>query len=662
MSIPGGIVCYVTRSGSGSMIRGLRLVAAGLAREWTAPEAQSVSSVDSDGPSPAVGAARAGAEFIAQTLAQVGMKRLSAVCLDADGAVCAWLSAPSPEASIVRATIEQSSLEADASGAGVGAARLLSLSTAAPGTGSISDVSVQALATPSRGIEGGRAAGGAGTGGGVRGFASRLRPGKSVERAPASKERYAVLAVPDAPVRVLIDELDARGIEIGAVVTLWHAMASGWDPGAGEGESAPPTAVVLVEPEGRLVWSWSRGGELLAGGTMRLSTFSARAEPGKALAPVDGGAAGGGAPAHAGVSVDFSVADAGRLAMDWLAWSAQLGQCPRRVVCLASPNTGSSASGDGPAVLGRLLARVWPGTTIDAVVHADAVGATLGRLAGLGPRPSHPSTAETNARDALPPGQRPRSALTDLSTRPGRADRAQYRWAAGAMVALALLVGATAWQIYRSVDAVRERAADAIKQRSTVLDELRVLVKDDNLPRLGRTQLDDRLAGAQKQLQDVLKVLRPPRPVLDETARLLEALDGIPGVKLTEYEINTVLARATLLLPAPGDDASPEEIERSRSAGPTVLERLRDSPGVLAWKGEAPAFSPQGQRRYMLTALWPEKFEPVKRTPRSRAAPPSQTPAVPGSVPTDPGENPATTPEPGQTPADTQKPTQTSHK
>lgn len=647
MSIPGGIVCYVTRSGSGSMIRGLRLVAAGLAREWTAPEAQSVSSVDSGGPSPAVGAAQAGAEFIAKTLEQVGMKRLASVCLDADGAVCAWLSAPSPEPSIVRATIEQSSLEADASGAGVGAARLLSLSTAAPGTGSISDVSLQALATPRA------AADGQDSGGGVATLASRLRPGRSKTRMPASKERYAVLAVPDAPVRVLLDELDARGIEVGAVVTLWHAMASGWDPRSGEGESAPPSAVVLVEPEGRLVWSWSRGGDLLAGGTMRLSTFSTRAETGSTLAPVDAQATATAAPAHASVSVDFSVADAGRLAMDWLAWSAQLGQCPRRVVCLASPNTGSSAGGDGPAVLGRLLARVWPGATIDAAVHADAVGATLGRLAGLGPERPQLSKQEP---DALPPGQRPRTALTDLSTRPGRADRAQYRWAAGALVALALVVGAAAWQVYRSVDGVRERTADAIKQRSAVLDELRVLVKDDNLPRLGRTQLDDRLSGAQKQLQDVLKVLRPPRPVLDETARLLEALDGIPGVKLTEYEINTVLARATLSLPAPGPDATPEEIERSRSAGPTVLERLRDSPGVLSWKGEAPAFSPQGQRRYLLSAIWPEKFEPVKRVPKPRPAPAAPAnPPAPGT-PADPSQNPVTPPP------DADKPTQTSHR
>src|SRR5207244_1332465 len=128
----GGVVCYIERSGGGTGIRRLRLVAAGLARTWTAPEGRSVSSVDA-GPGPALGAARAGATWMAGTLGGVGLSRLAGVYGEAGSAGGQW------------------------------------------------------------------------------------------------KRRYAVGAVEVAVVRVLLDELDARGVEVGRVVTLWHAMAAAWD-------------------------------------------------------------------------------------------------------------------------------------------------------------------------------------------------------------------------------------------------------------------------------------------------------------------------------------------------------------------------------------------------------------------------------------------------
>ncbi|HVU62385.1 MAG TPA: hypothetical protein VHC70_00300, partial [Phycisphaerales bacterium] len=127
----GGVVCYIERTPGGAGIRRIRLIAAGLARQWTAPDPSTVSSVggaDSPGHSQ-ISVVHAGATWIAETLNQVGLKRLAAICVDAEGSICAWLSAPSPEPAIVRATITQSGVDGDVTGAGVGAARLIAEST-----------------------------------------------------------------------------------------------------------------------------------------------------------------------------------------------------------------------------------------------------------------------------------------------------------------------------------------------------------------------------------------------------------------------------------------------------------------------------------------------------------------------------------------------------
>jgi hypothetical protein len=632
--MPGGVVCYIERGGGGAVIRRLRLVGAGVVRQWTAPE----RSLAPDEAGPGVAAARAGARWIAEALSSVGVRRLAGVCVDADGAVCAWLSAPSPDPSVVQATIAQSAAESDGSGAGVGAARLLAMSAPDGAAGLAGDTSVQALATIDPNDEAAA----------PRRALSLRRPAAAT---PGAKHRYAVLAVPDAPVRVLLDELDALGVEVACALSLWHALASAWDAGAGSRSSrvvasdAPPAAVLMVDPAGSLVWAWTREGELVAGGAMRLATRARGLErdaAGNSSAASDGlitaqqaaAAKNPSPPADAPTPmgpgedvalIDFTPADAGRLTMDWLAWSAQLGHCPRRVVCLSVPTLtgGPDAGSGGPEALARNLARVWPNATIDGAVHQDPVGATLARLAGLGAQGDDPAPAPADA-SALPVEQRPRAVLTGLSSRPGRADRRLYQWVAAALAAGALVVGALGWKVQQSSDDARAAAADLSAQRLKLLKDLESRGVD---PTLSKTpfKAPERLNAALGRLREQAAQLKPPRPYLTELVRVLTALKGVndgvtdpepaaPGeppapsrkTLLSEIDMSPVAASVKLTVP----DAV---------LGPQILDRLQHLPGQLPWEGVYPATftSTTSGRAYTLTALWPT-------TP-----PPAATPAKP---------------------------------
>lgn len=625
----GGVVCYLERAGGGSMIRRVRLVAAGMSRTWTAPEGSAVSSVGGEGggEGAAVGAARSSAQWVAQSLESVGLKRLAAVCADADGSVCAWLSAPNPEPAVIEATIAQSGADADGTGAGIGAARLLAMSAGSGAGGNIGDVSLQALATLERTDE-------------TPALKDRMRAGL-MRRSPATtggrKSRYAVLAVPDAPLRVFMDELDALGVEVEAVMGLWHAMAAAWDPDLRKARTddhlvssdQPSSAVVLVEPAGRLVWAWTLAGELVAGGSMRLATVTRSNEPGAAqagegaLATTDPNvstrrvAPAAGEGPEASTMVEFSSADAGRLVMDWLAWSAQLGQCPQRVVCLACPKLGSP-DGGGPESLARLMARVWPNATIDGVAHDDPVGATIGRLAGLGN--DNDPVVVTAQDDDLPAAVRPRAALVGLSARPGRADRALHRWIAAALVAMAAVIGAAAYKVHQSVGTISGRITAMQDEKKTVLAGLGKAINQPAFDQMLPAQQNDMIEGAIRGQRDLLNKLRAPRPVIEETVRFLTALDGREDVKLMDFEVSPVAAVATLNVP----DAD---------TGPEILDQLRKLPGVLPWDGSTPPGArADGSRVYKLTAIWPENA--VRMPPKPGAAAPNPTNApVPVPIP-----------------------------
>ena len=60
------------------------------------------------------------------------------------------------------------------------------------------------------------------------------------------EEGLAVLAAPDAPARLFLDQIDALGVRVERVITFWHALAEAWDPGA-KGSAAQGPDIITAE-------------------------------------------------------------------------------------------------------------------------------------------------------------------------------------------------------------------------------------------------------------------------------------------------------------------------------------------------------------------------------------------------------------------------------
>lgn len=556
MSAP---VCYVERIGRGSLIRRVRVVGDKLDASWTPPAplvAGQGASEEAD-PTSVVEQTRAAARWVAQQLPR--SRVLSAVCLDADGAACVWLSTPSTDPAVVAAALasgRDSHGESDGGSSGT----LAQLIAAGAGM----ERSVQALAEP-------RASRKTGDGG---------------------RRRMAVLSVPDLTVRVFLDELDAQGVAVNAVSTLWHALAASWDPAgrrAGEGD-AQCTAVVLLDPEsadsdsptapGRLVWAWSAGGELLAGGSMRLRTLSGPRPATETDDELAAGAAARRLPAPTAEGDRVLVCgrdDAGRLAADWLAWSAQLGVGPSRIICVGP--VPQPENGEGFA---ELLSNSWHGASIDAAVHPDPVGATLDRFRGR-------EDDEIAASD-------PREAMLELSGRPGRIHRWMYRWSALAIAALAAVVGIAGWRMSAAVAGLRKTAETARAQLTEDLAKL-----EPELPQISASgDPVGYLMGRIVQLRTARPPLEYERPTLAELARLIEALsiEGLdPELKIEELSISNVGGSARFTVPS-----------SDLMSGELIRSHLAKTPGELVWRAETSSPSAgQTNRTWSLNGTWVER-------------------------------------------------------
>mgnify|MGYP000022014898 CR=1 FL=1 len=596
------MVCYLERGPGGSTLRRIRLVGAAFDRSWSAPVAGEIGSGSggSEGAA-AVSAVRSGAKWVADTLKGLGTSRLDILCLDAQGGICTWLSAPSADPGIVSATIQQSVLSGG-EGAGGAAGRLIATGIASSaeggGGGLESDVSVQALAVAGEEPR--------------KGFKLSL-PGRTPDLGSA-RERFAVLAMRDAPVRVFLDELDSRGIEVISVESIWHALAATWDPGApqqGEPASTRATlsAVILTDPAGRLVWAWSVAGELMAAGQVRLRHVIRRDDrPAIREAGPGGSAELAVSDATTARRVDDEVdevsglectgAEVGRIVMDWLAWSAQLGRVPDRILCfgpITLPDPGNGAAqwmgGPTPATLAEGLGRAWVGSDgtgggshvqIDAAAHEDPIGATLARLAGVGPLGARPAGAPGADTDD------PRRELLNLSSRPGRADKWMYRSMAVGFVAAALLVAAVGWQLHRAAGGGSEAIAAARKVRMDALVSM-----EPFYPNVSKNEDQGLgiLAGKAAELEQMNKSLKAQRPILQEVARVLRAIDGAENTRIKEMTINAAAGSVRLVVP-------------DNETGPAIFERLTATQGGIPWRGSTPQIGGE-ERLYVLVGTWP---------------------------------------------------------
>lgn len=515
---------YVERDASGQRLTGLRVVAErGLEERYRVPE-------EAEGAQ----AVRFAAEWLRSRLEAQSGAPIGLLCLDPRGSVCSWLDVPSGEAPVVRAAVRQKP-------AGAWGEWPASTALAAAGT-------VEAL-VPAEGssLQ-------------VVGAPRSVSTGGLVLRKQARPEsrRSAVIGVSDLPVRLLIDELDDLRIEVGRVVTLWQAMALAWDPSAERVDAGgdplvssghAETAVVLVEPSGRVQWAWSSEGVLLAAGSSILEE----------------GALAGDAKARA-----FG---AGRLAMDWLAWTAQLGRSPRRVYCLVDESHGSDA---GVAAFGEAVSGVWPGAAMDLIRVDDPVLATLSRLAERTPGGKlrrDPSRAGT---------------VSSLSSRPGRAHRGMFRWTAGAIAVAGVALGVLGYRL-------RSSGAEASAQERTLRGETGALILSElgnrADPLYPQLSLQTMLDGARKALEDRRQVrdVQPVLRALDDVAFYVGSMRGAEMSRL-------IVDQPTLLL-----ELETETTEQAETASATLNRAMQ---GFVSWSPGTMRPGTGGRTRVSITGYW----------------------------------------------------------
>lgn len=497
------------------------------------------------------------AAWVRDRMAALPGRRLDAVCVDADGSACTWLTAPSSEHSVVVAAMAQGR-DALLTGGGTG-------DGATADAFELEACAVQAVdQTPAQSAWTSRKPAGAAQG--------------------ATGRRLAVLVVPDAVVRVFLDELDGHRIAPRTVESLWHGLSRAWDPAAGGSattgpradrvvaESQHPTAVVLVDPRGRLSWSWSRAGVLLTGGGMRLA---------HAETPLDD-------EPTARVHRD----DVARLTTDWLSWAAQLGAAPTRITCVAPPLAIDSDDTLDAAGLGRSLAAAWPSAGLDMVVHEDPIGATLRRLAG----------ASVGDHAAGAPSMLP------LTRRPARVHRAMHIWLAVAIVAVAAVFAALGIRLDRSASRLSS-AAETIRQETR--SEVEAIDPQIAASPLMMRELQIAVDEARTRVDRTASPVAT-KPVMQELLTVAMILSGFAdaGVEVEKIDINHIAGRMDVLVPQTSEGTfAAEQLEQS----------LRAVRAALAWQGRFATGNVGGvggaRNRYQLMGTWRE-VAPTPEPPR----------------------------------------------
>ncbi|UYV13562.1 MAG: hypothetical protein NCW75_04585 [Phycisphaera sp.] len=382
-------VCLIERDERGDRVRAVRLIGQHAEAAWTSPR------VDGRYASDAAEDAQAAAEWIANRLSVDGDK-LGMLVVDTVGAHCAWVQAATADAGAVRSAFGHGGdapldeFEAD-----------LGLDDEHEDT----DV-LGSRPTP------------------IEAAIEPLGPAYDSD----TGLRVGVMVAPDAIVRLLIDALDEQGVDFTGVTSLWHVL--GWTASPDALDSAAssrvvadsPTVIggVLVQPDGRLIWSWCRDGAVLAAGSQRVALHD------------DGPI--------------VTRHDVARLVNDWVSWSAQVGVAPGRILVVACPLAWEKSTGDPESLTAPSMASsisdLWPDAVLDIDVQDDPVLALLRR-------------AETLAGDTLEPGH----AMASLATRPGRSLRRGYQLMGLAFAALGFALAAIGWRWQSQVEGVREDAA-----------------------------------------------------------------------------------------------------------------------------------------------------------------------------------------------------------
>ncbi|MCB9838615.1 MAG: hypothetical protein H6813_04685 [Phycisphaeraceae bacterium] len=428
-------------------------------------------------------------------------KRIDLFCLGVSDSMCQWLSAPSAEMNVVAAAARGKGEEW-----GPGAA----LGTIEP------------LTSPHQ------------------------KAKRSEKQAPGRRSgtHFPVLAIHDAPARVLLDALDRDGIRVGSIVSLWHAMCRAWDEslptervreelksgsdnGSTETAAASPiTAILVTTDDNALVWVWSRGRQLVTGGRAALiraehidqTDSTPTTPPSSPLADV-----------------------CGRLALDWLTWSAQLGQTPERIIII-SPDAREIATE---------CERLWPTAPARLIPEIDPVKATIDRLsAGVPVKP------EADAR----------TCIASLTNRPGRAHRRLNQWVGVILLGVAIAIIGLGFRLHAQAGQYQQQERSFQAEIVGKLGDIDQRLARDPRPLLAIDNKINQLATTNEGFEEPAL----PLPILTELMRVATALQGAEGVKIERIEITET--RSTLRLQIP-----------DTVTGERVIEALRTSDGKIRW-------------------------------------------------------------------------------
>ncbi len=345
-------------------------------------------------------------------------------------------------------------------------------------------------------------------------------------RAP-DEPSAAVLESPDAAVKLLFDALDARGVRVGEALSLWHALAGH----AGE----ELTCVVAADRPGRLVWAWGESGGLVAAGLCRT--------------PSEGDADG---------------AASGRLALDWLTWSAQLGRTPQRFVTIGQTRH-----------IGETIGERWPGAKVEHVRADDPLKELLAV--------SHRSGGGEGD---------PRRSTPTLTRRPSRSHRRVYQLASAAVLLVAAGIAGLGVRAQGAAGAYREARADLDSQS-------RELVRSVSPGSETTPDLVGALQSHFVQVQrDNPKLTPPPtpKPLFAELKRLLAAAAPIEGVTVNRIQVEDRAGSAQFRISAYVDG---EELMESLDQTPVDSETR-----PLDWSERVTGSTPNLVLR--LTGIWQE--------------------------------------------------------
>ena len=443
-------------------------------------------------------------------------KALDALVLDPDGAVCTWVKPEDADPTMLDAAISEGPVEHDPD-------------------------DLEPIAH--------------------NGVSERLpRLPRELDFEPLSSEqtstgaREAIIAVPDVPGRLLKDALDKQGIRPGRFTTIWHALCTAWDPGIGSASDAqrivssdaPICSIIAIDPiDARMIWAWSREGQLICAGSVRLRRVFDEHEP----------------------RVLVRQTDIARLCADWLGWSSQLGISPSRIVVLGEPTTHEVEEDTpmseyplDPGQLGTMLIQRWPNATLDLMGEPDPIGATLRKI------------AQQERCAAM-------GSLSGLADRPTRAHRSMFRWAGLALTGAACVVLLLGLQYMNRTNTIKQETRSIEMQQTEML---RTYDPDLMLSPAPVWDLESKRSEITRS--STLITVPKPKPVI-KALETVSFVVGAPGIEIINFSINN---RTFTLQLRVDEVAQAEQVFQSlKSIDDTLLEWYSMNPQLKANRVEA---------------------------------------------------------------------------